>query len=87
MTALLEKALSRVNALPPEGQDALASLILEEIESEKKWDELFAGTQSQMSRSAEQAIAGTRQERRFHSISSVTSEITASFRQDYGKLP
>ena len=56
MTALLEKALNQVNALPPEEQDALASLILEEIKSERLWDELFAGSQSEMSRLAEQAI-------------------------------
>ena len=57
MTALLEKALNQVNALPPEGQDALASLILEEIKPEQRWDELFAGSQGELSRLAEQAIA------------------------------
>ncbi len=57
MTALLAEALNRLNALPPKEQDAVASLILEEIESEKKWDELFAGSQGELSRLAEQAIA------------------------------
>jgi hypothetical protein len=57
MTALLEKALSRANSLPPEGQDALAFLILEEIESEKCWSELFTGSQSELSKLAQQAIA------------------------------
>ena len=57
MTALLEKAMNHVNALPPEEQDAVASLILEEIESEKRWDELFAGSQGQLAILAEQAIA------------------------------
>jgi hypothetical protein len=57
MTALLEKALNQVKALPPEEQDAVASLILEEIESEKHWDELFAGSQGQLGKLAEQAIA------------------------------
>ncbi|MCE0521891.1 MAG: hypothetical protein LV480_03165 [Methylacidiphilales bacterium] len=57
MTALLKKALNRINALPPEEQDAVASLILEEIESEKRWDELFASSQGQLARLAEQAIA------------------------------
>jgi len=57
MTALLEKAMNEINALPPEEQDAVASLILEEIESEKRWDELFAGSQGQLARLAEQAIA------------------------------
>jgi hypothetical protein len=57
MTALLEKAMSQINALPPEEQDAVASLILEEIESEKHWDELFAGSQAQLAQLAGQAIA------------------------------
>ena len=57
MTALLEKAMSHVNALPPEEQDAVASLILEEIESEKRWDEMFASSQGQLAQLASQAIA------------------------------
>ena len=57
MTALLEKAMNQINALPPEEQDAVASLILEEIESEKRWDELFAGSQGQLAQLAQEAIA------------------------------
>ena len=57
MTALLEKAMNHVNALPPEEQDAVAALILEEIESEKHWDELFAGSQGQLAQLAGEAIA------------------------------
>jgi len=57
MTALLEKAMNRINALPPEEQDAVASLILEEIESEKRWDKLFAGSQGQLAQLAAQAIS------------------------------
>jgi len=49
--------MSHVNALPPEEQDAFASLILEEIESEKRWDELFASSQGQLAQLAGQAIA------------------------------
>ena len=54
---LLQKAMKHVNALPPEGQDAVAALILEEIESEKRWDELFAGSQEQLAQLATEAIA------------------------------
>jgi len=57
VTALLKKAMNQVNALPPEEQDAVASLILEEIESEKRWDELFAGSQVKLARLAGEAIA------------------------------
>ena len=49
--------MNHVNALPPEEQDAVASLILEEIESEKRWDELFADSQERLARLAEEAIA------------------------------
>ena len=49
--------MKHVNALPPEEQDAVASLILGEIESEKRWDQLFAGSQEQLAQLAEQAIA------------------------------
>ena len=57
MTALLEKAMNQVSTLPPEEQDAVALLILTEIESEKRWDNLFASSQEPLSRLAEQAIA------------------------------
>ncbi len=48
--------MSQAQKLSPEEQDVVAALILEEIESEKRWDELFAGSQGQLARLAEQAI-------------------------------
>lgn len=42
MTPLLEKALSEVYKLPPEEQDSIAALILEELEDEHRWDKAFA---------------------------------------------
>jgi hypothetical protein len=57
MTALMEKALHHLSALHPHEQDAVAALILEEIESEKQWDELFANSQNQLAQLAAQAIA------------------------------
>lgn len=36
MTQLLEKALTKVYKLPPEKQDAIATVILEELEDEQK---------------------------------------------------
>ncbi len=38
MTKLLEKA----SKLPNEARDSLAKFLLEELESERRWDELFA---------------------------------------------
>ena len=48
MNALLEKALQRVALLPEEAQEAIASLILDEIEDERLWDAQFAGSQDQI---------------------------------------
>lgn len=57
MTALLAKALSKLQNLPDQEQDALAALILKELESEQAWDASFAASQGPLSRLAEQAVA------------------------------
>ena len=38
MTQLLKKVLIEVSKLPPEAQDTIASIILEELEDERRWD-------------------------------------------------
>ena len=42
MTILLETAFKKASALSEAEQDIFAKLFMEEIESEKKWDELFS---------------------------------------------
>ena len=42
MTQLLEKVLTEVYKLPPEKQNFIAAIILEELEDERKWDKTFA---------------------------------------------
>lgn len=42
MTKLLEQAFARAQSLPEPEQDVLARLLIEEIDSERRWDELFA---------------------------------------------
>jgi len=42
MTEMLEKAVAKIKQLPSEQQDAIAALILEEIEDEARWDATFA---------------------------------------------
>jgi len=37
MTGLLEEALKRVESLSPEGQDAIASQIMETLDDEEAW--------------------------------------------------
>ncbi|MBD1930897.1 MULTISPECIES: hypothetical protein [Cyanophyceae] len=41
MTELLEQAIARLNTLPASEQDAIAAMILEELEGEIRWDEAF----------------------------------------------
>jgi hypothetical protein len=52
MTTLLEKALAEVTKLTPEAQDAIAALILEELNDEQRWDTTFAATQPQLAKLA-----------------------------------
>jgi len=48
MNALFEKAIAELARLPEPDQEAIASLILDEINSERKWDERLAATQDQL---------------------------------------
>jgi DNA-binding transcriptional regulator YdaS (Cro superfamily) len=60
MTTLLEQALAEVQKLSPEEQDAIASLILEELADETKWSHKFAQTQDTLARLADKARADIR---------------------------
>ncbi|MCY3739398.1 MAG: hypothetical protein OXH00_00105 [Candidatus Poribacteria bacterium] len=57
MTPLLEKALSEVYKLSPEEQDAIAAVILEELEDEQKWSKAFAESQDQLAQLAHRVRA------------------------------
>lgn len=57
MTQLLEKALTAVYKLPPEKQDAIAAVILEELEDEQQWDEAFAASQEKLAQLAQKVRA------------------------------
>jgi hypothetical protein len=48
MNALLEKAFAEIARLPEPAQETIASLILDEIEAERKWDGRFAKSQDQL---------------------------------------
>ena len=60
MTQLLEQAINQVKKLPTSEQDAIASLILEEIADERRWDVAFAASQPQLARLAEKVRADIR---------------------------
>ncbi len=55
MTQLLEKVLTEVYKLPPEKQNFIAAIILEELEDERKWDKTFAESQDLLAKLAEEA--------------------------------
>ena len=42
MTALLKQAIAQVSKLPADKQDFAASLLIDGINSEQQWDEVFA---------------------------------------------
>jgi hypothetical protein len=59
MSPLMEQAIDKLKQLPEDDQESIASIILQEIESESRWEELFARPQSAdlLSRMADEALA------------------------------
>ncbi len=56
MTELLEQAIAQLKALSTDKQDAIATLILEEIEDERRWDESFARSPDLLAKLAAEAM-------------------------------
>ena len=56
MTELLEQAIARLKTLPTDKQDVIATLILEEIEDEQRWDESFARSPDLLAKLAAEAM-------------------------------
>jgi hypothetical protein len=56
MSSLLERALEKVSALPPDEQDAIASQILASIADEDTWKEQFAAKRDVIRRMAFEAL-------------------------------
>ena len=57
MTKLLEKAIAEVSRLSEQEQDAIATLILEELTSERHWDKAFTRSEDALARLADEALA------------------------------
>ena len=53
MTQLLEKVLTEVHKLPPEKQDAIAAVILEELEDVQLWEKAFSQSQDKLAELAQ----------------------------------
>ncbi len=57
MTKLLEQAVARARELPEAEQDAIAQIVIDEIESERRWDELLAKSPEKLRKFADRAWA------------------------------
>jgi hypothetical protein len=56
VTGLLEKALKRVEALPDQEQDAIASQILETLDDEAAWERTFEANRGEFDALADKAL-------------------------------
>ncbi|MGB8991763.1 MAG: hypothetical protein WCD80_06885 [Desulfobaccales bacterium] len=56
MNTRLEEAFAQASQLPPEEQEALAALLLDEIASERLWNRAFAQSQDQISQLSDEAL-------------------------------
>lgn len=56
MTSMLEKAFTEASRLPDMEQNVLARWLLDEIESDKKWDRLFAESEDALGQLALEAL-------------------------------
>jgi hypothetical protein len=57
MTKLLQKAFDEASKLPEAEQDALGRVLLEELASERRWEEFFAGSHDLLAELADEALA------------------------------
>jgi len=63
VTQLLKKAFDQASQLTPEEQDELAKWLLEEMASEKRWDEAFGASADRLKALAEEALQEAREGR------------------------
>jgi len=56
MAGLLEKAISEASKLPQSEQEAIGAWLLAEMESERRWAELFGRSSEVLERMADEAL-------------------------------
>ena len=56
MTQLLERAFTAASKLPEPEQDAVATLLLAELEAEQKWAHSFAASQDRLEQLADETL-------------------------------
>jgi hypothetical protein len=57
MTQLLERAFAEASKLPEREQDSFASLLLAELDSERRWSQAFASSQDQLAKLSDAALS------------------------------
>ena len=57
MTELLKRVIARLKTLPASEQDAIASMILAELEDDLRWDEAFSRAPDALAKLAASAMA------------------------------
>jgi hypothetical protein len=57
MSELLERAIATLQTLPENEQNAIAAMILEEIENDRRWDESFSRSPNILAKLAASAMA------------------------------
>jgi hypothetical protein len=57
MTERLEQVIARLKILPTDKQDAIATLILEELEDDQRWDDSFAHSPDLLAKLSAEAMA------------------------------
>jgi hypothetical protein len=57
MTTLLQNAVTKAQRLPPPEQDALAQMMIEEMEGEAKWEAVLAKSPEKLAKLSDQAWA------------------------------
>ncbi len=61
MGKLLKKAISEASKLPESEQEAIGAWLLAEMDSERRWDDLFAKPIATLERMADQALKERKQ--------------------------
>jgi hypothetical protein len=57
MTKLLKQVFEEASKLPADEQDAIGRILLDELASEHRWDQLFASSPDLLSALADDALA------------------------------
>ena len=60
MVKLLEKAFAEVSKLPEDQQEHFAQWILDELDDEERWDNIFANSLPQLEKLGQKALADYR---------------------------